>query len=140
MFVFFYGGVGLLGFVPGTVWGLCTWYKSRLLYLAFIVVCVPGTPLISRVRSLGFLAQIGQIEPGSTHSICAWLKLHLLCLAQNSQIVPGTIISICAWHNNLNLCLAQTTHFVPGTNRANRAWLKNPNLCLSPTNQPTSKP
>lgn len=88
------------------VWMDGAWYKSWWLYLVQMRVGVPGTfcepctwytpsymYLVHRSSAGGFgrgLAQFDQIKPGSKPRICAWHKLHLLCLAQKPPSVPGT--------------------------------------------------
>jgi hypothetical protein len=49
------------------------------------------------------------VVPGSKHTVCAWLKTHRLCLAQNTPFVPGSKHTVCAWLKTHRLCLAQNT-------------------------------
>jgi hypothetical protein len=58
----------ITAFVPGTNRGLCSWNKSRLLFLTQITAFVPGT----------------------NHGLCSWHKPRPLFLAQITAFVPGT--------------------------------------------------
>jgi hypothetical protein len=73
------------GGVPGTNPLICSWHRTKKL----------------------FLAQNEEVVPGTERRSCSWHRTKKLFLAQNEEIVPGTERRNCPWHRTKKLFLAQ---------------------------------